>query len=304
MKIFIQSCHAALEMDHCRTFLSLGHEIQGNWDIGSKERPKIEGITDHNGSMEGCDVVILHQVPKYPHDMEELLKKGKRVILSSFGQSDTWQFEHTGRLTKQYPHAWISPYSKTCEANHLQHGADKRKVRMIRFGKQLTDFEPWIGDGGYIYAACNSVHKRGNGCGWVDLEQVMKRLPILLSGVATEEVGGLGQITEPEMRERFRDAAGFISFGTRPAPMTLGQIESWCAGTPTAIWDNGHGISREGFAGFISPNLDDLINECDKLLDSADYRHMRHLESMENRKQFDNESVSQQWQALLEEVMS
>src|SRR5262249_50935520 len=142
------------------------------------------------------------------------------------------------------------------------------------------------------------------GCGWVHLEQLMKRIPILLSGNETQEVGGLGQIPEPEMRRHFSESAGFISMGTKPAPMTLGQIESECAGCPGVFWDNEYGIRNEEFAAVVSTNTDDLIAECERLLDDESYRYKRHLSTMGNRERFSNETIVPQWQKLLEEVMS
>ena len=284
--------------------LDLGHEVGGSFDVGSKQRRKIPGVTDREWSMDDFEIVLLHQVPEYCSVMEDLLKKGKRVILSSFGQADTWQYEACGRICRDFDHAWVTPYSIKDASAHVQHGAPEEKVRMIRFGKYLTDYEPWTGGSGVIYSSCNSIHKRGHGCGWHLMEGAMKDLPISLSGKETQEVGGMGEIAEERMRELYRSSDAFLSFGTAPAAVVLTQIEAWCSGCPTAIFDNGHGISGEGMRGIVSNRYEVLLEECRRLIADPEYRQSRHRDSLANAAQFDIKSVGPKWDDLIREVMS
>jgi len=301
-KLFIQSCHAALELDHATTFLSLGYEVFGDFDIGSKQRAKILGVTDKNSLWQDFDLLILHQVPEYCRRMKELLEAGKRVVLVDFGQTDEWQYKEAAELCIRHPHAYVAAYSKKDYRRHIHYGCPSHKVRLIRFGKDLTSFLPWIGDGGYLYASCNSIQHRGEGCGWVHMERAMKELPIKLSGKETEQVGGLGEITEEEMHLNYQNAAGFISFGTTPAPLVLTQIEAWCAGCPTVIYDNRHGVIEEDLAGILEQDVGRMIEQGKKLLEDKEYRQYRHLDSLENARQFDGVKVAEEWASFLEIV--
>lgn len=303
MKIFIRSCHAALEYDMARLFMDMGHEVYGDWDIGSKERPKIAGVTDRNSDWHDFDFIILMQVPNYTEVMQVMLEQGKRVILSAFGQSDAWQYIETARLTNKHEHAYVANYSKKDLEAHAEHGASEDKSRLIRFAKFLSDFKPWMGSYPYAYSACNNAHLRGNGCGWEHLSQLMQRVPITLSGVKTDEVGGLGQVSVDKMHELFSTSACFASFGTMPAAMVLTQIEAVCAGAPLVMWDNGYGCREEGLTQMVCRNVDEMAVEISRLIEDESCRQRRHEESMAARMMFDHKSVSPLWEELIERVM-
>jgi glycosyltransferase involved in cell wall biosynthesis len=303
MKVFIQSCHAALEYDFARMFKDMGHDVHGNWDIGSVERPKIAGITDKNSDWHDFDFIVLMQVPKYTEVMQEMLQAGKRVILSAFGQSDTWQYTEMAKLTNRHEHAYIANYSLKDLKLHASFGASEDKSRLIRFAKYLGDFKPWSGNDPQAYSSCNSVHLRGVGCGWEHLSQLMSKVPVVLSGVKTDEVGGLGQVSVERMHELFASSACFASFGTMPAAMVLTQIEAVCAGAPLVIWDNGFGCREEGLTRMIHGTDDGVANEVSALISDAEYRKQRHEESMEAREMFNVKNIIPLWEELIERVM-
>ncbi len=281
----------------------MGYYVGGDFDLGSKQRPKIKGVTDRNHNVDDFDTIVLHQVPNYCKVMEQYLKEGKNVILVSFGQIDTWQYDELARICRENPSGWIAAYSTKDYNGHLNAGTPGHKVRLIRFGKYLTDFKPWEGNGGFIYASCNNIQDRGNGCGWEHMKKCMDHLPIRISGKGTDKLkGGLGEITVDAMNKNRREAAGFLSFGTMPATFVMTQMEAWCAGTPTLIWDNGFGISGEGLDGILTSNVDQLIEEGKRLLKDEGYRQARHRDSLHNAELFDVTEVGMQWSKLIMEA--
>jgi len=286
-------------------FVDMGYNVTGNWDFGSKERPKIKGVTDRNYRIteDGSDLVILHQVPNYTTVMRELLEAGKRVILTAFGQSDTWQYVETAKLCNKFEHAYIANYSKKDLRLHAEAGCSDDKSRLIRFAKYLDDFKPWNGKQGTAYCCCNNIHNRGPGCRWDLMEQLINKCPVTLSGVNTNEVGGLGQISVDEMHERFANSACSVSFGTAPAAMTLGQIEAVCAGTPLVLFDNGYGARDEGLTKMIYSNVNDMAMHINSLIREPFYRNQKHEESLEASKMFDVKNIIPQWEELIERVM-
>ena len=303
VKLFIQSCHASLEFDYARLFNEMGHEVHGNWDIGSKERAKVKGVTDRNEDWHDFDFIILMQVPDYTKVMREMLEQGKRVILSAFGQSDTWQYAELARLTNKFEHAYIASYSKKDLNLYEKNGASEDKSRLIRFAKFLDDFRPWDGSKPQAYSACNSVHLRGVGCGWEHLSQLKQRVPIIMSGVKTDEVGGLGQVSVDKMHELFSTSACFASFGTMPAAMVLTQIEAVCAGAPLVMWDNGFGCRDEGLTQMVCRNVDEMVVEIERLIKDESYRQRRHEESMAAREMFNLKNITPLWGELIERAM-
>lgn len=300
--IFIQSCHASLEYDQARMFHNLGFQVGGSFDIGSNQRPKISGVTDRNAIPADFNLVLLHQVPDYHLHMEGLLMQGKRVVLSAFGQSDTWQYEAVANLCRTWPHGYVSAYSEKDYRLHVEKGCPIEKIRLIRFGKYQDDFSPWIGESGMAYAAGNDIHNRGGGCGWELLNKVRQSVPVVLSGKNTEQVGGLGEITEEKMRELMRTSACFISFGTAPAAFVMTQMEAWLAGCPTVIYNNGFGIAGEGLDGIVCGSVDEVCQNAWRLIRSPADRQAAHLDSLKNATKFDVKVIGPQWEKFIEEI--
>lgn len=301
-KIFIQSCHASLEWDHARLLSDLGFDVHGEFDIGSNQRPKIPGVTDRNSNRDDFDIIILHQVPNYIDVMRDLLQKGKRVVLVAFGQTDTWQFEAMAKLCNEFRHAYVAAYAAKEFRRCWEYGVKDGKLRLIRFAKYLTDFPDWIGDSPFVYASGNDIHNRGHGCGWDKFVEVRGKCSVVLSGKNTNEVGGLGEIPESKMRELMQHAAGFISFGTMPAPIVLTQIEAMCAGCPLVVHDNKMGLREDELDILIEDSTDDVAMQATRLINDESFRRERHLSALESRKAFDVNVIGPMWVELLKEV--
>lgn len=302
-RLFVQSCHASLEYDHARMFKDLGYSVFGDWDIGSKQRPKIEGVTDNNSDIKDFDLIILHQVPNYVDVMRGLLEAGKRVVLISFGQADTWQYEACSKLCRDYEHAYLAPYSVKDHRRHKEAGCPDHKSKLLYFGKYFEDFEPWQGGDPVCYATCNSIHKRGHGCGWELMKQLKQQVPVMLSGKETDEVGGLGEIPESSMRERMRDCSAFVSFGTMPAALIMSQIEAWCAGCPTVCYDNGHGLAEEGMPLILETDVQKMVTQARRLCADPVYKQEWHQNSLRNRERFDVKRVGPEWVDFINRIM-
>lgn len=300
--LFVKSCHASLEYDQARMFTDLGYKVGGNWDIGSKQRPKIPGVTDYNADLNDFDLIILHQIPNYVQFMKDLLDKGKRVVIVSFGQTDTWQYKAMGELCRVYPHAYVAAYSKKDYRIHLEHHCPLNKLRLLYFGKYLSDYQPWTGEDPVCYLTCNSFHKRGHGCGWHVFEKIKDQIPVVFSGKDTQEVGGLGEIPETEMREHLRKSACFLSFGTIPAALVMTQMEAWCAGCPTVCYNNGSGLAEEKMSLILETSPQNIVRHVKRLISNTNYREIWHRHSVENAKRFDVKDVGQRWADYIREI--
>ena len=88
MRIYLHSCHAVLEYDQARMFTDLGHEVTGVFDIGSVQRPKVEGVTDHNTEYQAAsiDVVVMHQTADFALRGAQYAVDGTPTIAIAFGQ--------------------------------------------------------------------------------------------------------------------------------------------------------------------------------------------------------------------------
>ena len=305
MKLFIKSCHASLEYDQARMFHDMGYEVYGNWDVGSSQRRKINGVTDINSNMDDFENIILHQTEDFDLVMEDLLKAGKKVILSVFGQGCDRQHEHVGKLCAAYPKAFVTSYSVKDYNTYIRLGCPPDKISMIRFSKYLSDFKPWKGKWPVCYISCNSIHRRGDGCGWEILQKIEKSgIPIILGGCETANACdyGLGETEEVAMQNIYCNAMCHLHLGTAPAPITLTLLEAFCAGTPVIPYHNGFGLIDEGFELDFLGNVQGLIDAIKRNLTDESYRVEQHQKSVRNAKHFDVTTVATKWRNLLERI--
>ncbi len=129
-----------------------------------------------------------------------------------------------------------------------------------------------------------------------------EQVPVILSGKGTQDVGGLGEVTEAQMHDLMRHAPCFISFGTAPAAFVMTQMEAWCAGCPTVIYDNGFGIAGEGLAIEAFKGVGEMVARVRMLLGSVDERVKAHMDSITNSLLFDVTTIGPRWVEFLAEV--
>ena len=303
MQLFIKSCHATLEYDQARMFHDMGYEVFGNFDIGSKQRKKIVGVTDKNSNIEDFNNIILHQTEDFDLVMESLLQKGKKVILNAFGQGCDRQHINVSNLCKNYENAYVSSYSVKDFNLYIGFGCPREKIEMIRFGKYLDDFKPWKGKWPACYISCNAIHRRGGGCGWETLQALEKAgLPIILSGHETADNSdfGMGELEEKAMHNVFSNAMCHLHLGTVPAPITLSLIEAFCSGTPVVAFNNQQGLINEGFEIDFYDDVQGLAEGIQKMILDENFRKEQHRKSLRNAKYFNIHEVAPKWRTLLE----
>jgi len=316
MKIYIQSCHAVLEYDQARMFTMMGHEVVGLFDVGSTQRPKIPGITDidppgdvHERStncqttladLQGADVVVMHQTGDFPERAAMFAALGMPTVCMAFGQGNLPMHTRLTEHIKASPLLSVASYSLKDADTYADLGCPLESLAMIRFGKRLSEFGPWVGDIPVIYCTGNSIHERGDACGWEVLEPILNTMPIILSGIGTEEIGGLGEIDPAAQAILFKRCRAFLALGTVPAPYTLAPMEAACHGTPIIAWNNGHGIHGEGFPWQICDTTSELLNAMGEHLDKR--QTLASIEIREHAKQhFAENVVAKTWQQVLNE---
>jgi len=307
MKVFIESCHASLEYDHARMFMDLGCTVGGAFDLGSSQRPKIPGATDSNSEPGDYDVIVLHQVPEFDEVAKLMLNSLKKPIFYiAFGQGDMRMHENIAHLANENPNLYVIPYAIKEYQMYKKLGVPEGQLELIRFGKYLDEYGPWVGDWKVCYTSCNSIHKRGEGCAFYMLDALQKDMgiPFLLSGNETEEVPyGVGQLKEPALRNAYKRAKCYFSPGTTPAPLTMTLIEALCSGTPVVAYDNLAGIAEEELGVYVSDDIRDLATTIYVVLNDNDVaREMSEKSIMIAKQFFDINPIKNQWKELLEKV--
>ena len=185
-------------------------------------------------------------------------------------------------------------------------GVPKDKYRMIRFGKVMEDFcehGGWNGRLPIAYITCNSVERRGEGCGWSTLNSMMgdMGLPIILSGKETETLRrGIGELDYEGMKSMYRNARCFVSLGTQPAPLVLTQIEAMVTGCPVIVLDNGCGIADEGLPVIVLKKDYEVGAQVEEM---CTYYHVASRQSRHAMTQVDEEfnmtKVAKRWEEFM-----
>lgn len=281
-RAFIHSVHASLEHDVGDIFRELGVQVvQGNNACGHEERPNIPGYTDHRYTdelqarvntmscrpedFEGTNFIFMMNTDDFQHRVP-YMAKFRPVIVYLFGQhTDVQLAEFAGRMNVQWekkgtPNIFAACYSKVeydflkprlcTEIHHHLH--------YIRFGKRLEHYDPWHKNPRstskvnssvrlpFVFTASNSIHRRGDGCGWPQLQQIRNKVPHILTGNDTQEVGGTGRVTFDELRQLYWTCGAYVTFPAWPAPIVMNMQEAMLSGCPTAFYDNGQGAKEEG----------------------------------------------------------
>lgn len=313
MKIFIKSCHASLEYDQARMFLGMGHMVAGAFDVGSVQRPKIEGCTDVTYDVEDAlkttDLLVLHQIEDYSHWFEQYAKQmGSRpVVLIQFGQGCDRQHKHVAQILVARKNTFVVSYSHKDHNNLIDLGAPPDKCRMIRFGKVISDFRDFGGWNGRLpicYMSCNALKRRGDGTAWPLAEQLIERapFPFILSGKESlQHACGMGELSYETLKAMYRHCRCYLSLGTQPAPYVLTIVEAMCTGTPVVALNNGCGILDEHLGVLVVHNLAEMFTMVHALILDHGLASM-HGERMRliAEREFSMDRVAQQWNEFIE----
>jgi hypothetical protein len=333
-RCFFISCHASLEHDVADVFRELGVQVvKANNACSHEERPCIPGYTDHDFTddlrarvntmscrpedFDGTNFIFLMNTDDLPHRVG-YFAKFRPVIVYVFGQHVNLQLDElAGKMNNQWenkrtPNIFTVCYSRR-EYDYLKSRLATEVLNhlyYIRFAKRLSHYAPQgpkIDRLPFVYTSSNSIHHRGDGCGWPLLKELRGRLPHLLSGNDTQEVGGMGRITFDQLREMFWTCGCYLTFPAWPAPMVMNLYESMLAGCPVAFYDNGQGAKEEGLfdngVGCLSSSTEELYQYCKRCLSDKAFREDQGAKCQDRAIQFyEFNRQLPQWEQLFSEL--
>lgn len=325
MRIWMNSCHAAFEYDLALMLKAYGNvELDGIFDYGSKQRPKVKGFTDKDApghihdkaktleltadDIGHPDIVICHQTSDYPARAAMYAAMGIPVIVTIFGQGNMTLHDMLAKVAKRYFNVHIVTYSLKAQRIYDKLlGESRSQAHFIRFGKPYQEFNPdhWTGEDPVCFVPHNSVHRRGEGCGWPIVSELISRgVPIRLAGKDTEEVGGLGEITYEELKSQYKKCRVMFSPGTHPAPYTLTFVEAVCSGTPVIVNDSKSGLSQEGLPVVITEGVEEAYTAITNALLNDRFNEILHDNSrMMWQNDFGAAMIWEQWGSLLSSLV-
>lgn len=346
-KCFCIFCHASLEWEIADILKTLGIKVvKANNDRQHSERPCIPDYTDMDfgdplrerirtatctpEDFADVNFIFMMNTDKFQHVVPHLATF-KPVILYLFGQhTDTQLAEFAGCMNVQWekglqPNIFTVCYARR-EFEYLESrlaSEVKNHLRYIRFSKRLEHYYPWKVPAlsgtinqwlayapnrlPFVFTACNSIHNRGDGCGWAELSMIRHRLPHILCGHETEQVGGTGRIPFEDLKRFYWTCGAYLSFPAWPAPLVMNCFESMMAGCPIAFLDNGRGAADEGLfdngVGCLSTSPNDLYEYCKRAITDKGFQKEQSERCQQRAIEFYEFSRNiKHWVSLFEEV--
>ncbi len=278
MRVLLLASHGIAEYDDIRMLHHLGYEVfcPGGYanpaQPGETLRPALPGVPFYPDLAELCEVQrMLHPEPPgryidwakadlHPdlidwadviiahHFVREWIRdqwpriSRKRVIWRTCGQSDPGLEMDMAPLRQQG--LQIVRYSPA-ERRHFERvGAFAGEDAVIRFGKFVEDYRPWIptghivfpsgDDSPYVANVTQHMVARGESVGLSFYLAATKGLPAAPAGPGSKELpNGLGPISYDDLRgDYLPKARAYLYTGTTPASYTLGLIEAMLVGVP------------------------------------------------------------------------
>lgn len=330
-KCFFFSCHASLEHDIGDLLRELGITIvKANNDREHTERPCIPGFTDKDygdelrarvntmscrpEDFDGTNFIFMMNTDDLQHRVA-YMAKFKPVIVYVFGQHMPLQLDElAGKINNQIdkgitPNIFVVCYARR-EYEYLKprfYTELHRRLFYIRFAKRLEHYSLNLERLPFAFTASNSIQNRGDGCGWPQLRELRTKIPHILAGHETEQVGGTGRISFDDLRKLFATCGVYLSFPAWPAPLVMNLFESGLAGCPVAFYDNGQGAADEGLfndgVGCLSSDTSVLLDYCRRCLKDRDFRGEQSVKVQQRFTEFYefNRQIPQ-WQALFSDM--
>ena len=265
MNILLLASHAVAEYDDLRMFTDLGYDCfaPGGYEVPSRSgegiRPALPDAPHHPEFVALCnrerelhgepgpaidwakahiapdiidwaDVIICHHFPEQWIAKQWGRIRHKRVIWRTCGQSNPELERYMAPLRDEGLE--IVRYSPKEREVFEKRGAFAGEDALIRFGKYPDDYGPYIGDWEVVGNITQDMVARGDMTGLSPWREVTDGLPTKPAGKGSEELGGLGILSYPDMLDYLRHIRTYFYTGTKPASYTLGLIEAMLSGIP------------------------------------------------------------------------
>ena len=258
----------------------------------------------HPDIVEWADAIIVHHFVESWIGGQWARIRHKRVIWRTCGQSNPDLERYMGSL-KGLEIVRYSP------REHAYAGFAGEST-LIRFGKYPSDYGPWVGDIRSVGNVTQHMIQRGDATGYRFWLDATRGLPVMPAGPGSVALGGLGELSDEEMRDYLRHIRAYLYLGTIAAPYTLGLMEAMLTGVPVvSIGPKAFGLPDlfEG-ADIAGTSADDPAYARQLLRDLLDDRpladtgesSLQYLSEYQRQRAldlFDVATVGPQWKAYL-----
>jgi glycosyltransferase involved in cell wall biosynthesis len=188
--------------------------------------------------------------------------------------------------------------------NELMWDCGRTPTRVIEHGVLVPPEVRYRGDVPRGIVVVNHLAQRGRRLGADVFLRVREQAPLDLVGMASEDLGGLGQVAPPllpQFMSRYRlffNPIRYTSFG-------LAVCEAMSVGLPIIGLATTEYVTaiRNGVCGYLETDVQQLVPHVRRLLDDpAEARWLGEAARREARRRFDIRRFAAEWTALFAEV--
>lgn len=189
--------------------------------------------------------------------------------------------------------------------NQLMWDCGRTPTRVIEHGVLIPRDVHYSGDVNRGLVVVNHLKQRGRRLGSDIFERVRAQVPLDLVGIASEEIGGLGEIFPPHL-PAFAARYRFFFNPIRYTSLGLAVCEAMMIGMPIIGLATTEMVTtiQNGVSGYLDTNVNNLIPIMTSLL--SDRGHAEQLGAQARRYALERFHISrfvQDWERTLEEVV-
>lgn len=242
--------------------------------------------------------LIVYQTPRNLHeDAPELLGDRQREIPGIYLEHNT-PLPHP--VESRHPAAdsdllivHVSHY------NRLMWDNGTAETRVIEHSVAIDPAARYTGELARGITVVNDLPSRGRKVGRDIFEQVRQRVPLDLVGIASDQIGGLGDIPYPKLHAHIAQYR-FVFSPIRYTSMPLAVVEAMTVGCPIVALATTElpTVIENGVTGYVSCELDELVARMQKLLADPALAHRLSGNARElARRRFGFDRFARDWQA-------
>jgi glycosyltransferase involved in cell wall biosynthesis len=248
------------------------------------------------------DCILFQARPNYETDQYEILSPAQRRLPRIYLEHDPPQQHPTD--TRHWVDDPDVLLVHVTHFNRLMWDCGRTPTRVIEHGVLTPEQVGYSGELARGVVVINHLRQRGRRLGWDVFAEAAQEVPLDLVGMASEELGGLGEIPPPKLAEfvaRYR----FFFNPIRYTSLGLAVCEAMMIGLPIVALATTENVTviRNGVSGWLDTDLSKLVAHMRRLLrDPAEARVLGEAAREEAQRRFGIRRFVSDWEQTLGEV--
>ena len=250
------------------------------------------------------DCILFQARPNFEQDQYEILSPAQRRLPRVYLEHDPPQ-EHPTNTRHWVDDPDVLLVHVTA-FNRLMWDNGRTPTRVIEHGVLAPEGVRYVGDVARGVVVINHLAQRGRRLGndvWVE---AARQVPLDLVGMASEDLGGLGEVPPPELA-KFVARYRFFFNPIRYTSLGLAVCEAMMIGLPIVALATTENVTviKSGVSGWLDTDLDKLVPHMHRLIrDPAEARSLGSKAREDARVRFDIRRFAADWERTFAEVTS